>query len=349
MANNTCHTDPFPPLHAVMGCIGVVLCTVAVIIVLVSRFYKDIVQRLIVYELITVLVYSLSTILILYMYIEAVYNDGINEKLYSTLMILAPTIGSIFYCANSVLTLWLTLILYLCIVHLKELKNFKKLEPVAIITSCIPFLFIASIFQLTYDKECDLELMKTSEKSSLTVLYSIVGLLSIIISILMIIIIIKVLTRSFRRQRNDYQAESPLLTNQNKWRTLSKQLLPLVVYPIVNTTGNVIFVTIYYISWNERVLFSLIVTSLSPITSTLVILHLCLLKCKECKKKRREMKKKKGQQGLPECTYSEAIINNEIHTVNESSDVFTSYTIASTNARTEYHYDRGSTITESLP
>ena len=276
--NNACYWDPFPPLHAVMGSIGVLLCTVALIIVLVSRFYKDIVQRLIVYELITVLVYSLSTILIL----EAVnYKDGISVKLYSTIMILAPTIGSIFYCANSVLTLWLTIILYLCIVHLKELENFKKLEPAAIITSCIPFLFIASIFQLTYDKECDLELMKTSEKNSLTVLYSIVGLLSIIISILMIIIIIKVLTRSFRRQKNDNQAESPLLINHNKWWTLSKQLLPLVVYPIVNTIGNVIFVTIYYISWNERVLFSLIVTSLGPITSTLVILHLCLLKCQE--------------------------------------------------------------------
>ena len=334
--NNACYWDPFPPLHAVMGSIGVLLCTVALIIVLVSRFYKDIVQRLIVYELITVLVYSLSTILIL----EAVnYKDGISVKLYSTIMILAPTIGSIFYCANSVLTLWLTIILYLCIVHLKELENFKKLEPVAIITSCIPFLFIASIFQL--------ESKNTSEKVepySLTALHSIVGLLSIIISILMIIIIIKVLMRSFRRQKKYYH------TNQNKWRTLSKQLLPLVVYPIVDTIGAVISFTIYYsASFDECLPFSLIMTSLGPITSTLVILHLCLLKCKKCKKKQRETKKKKGQHGLPECTYTGAIVNNEIHTVNERSDVFTSYTIASTNARTEYCFDRGSTITESLP
>ena len=92
-----------------------------------------------------------------------------------------------------------------------------------------------------------------------------------------------------------------------------------------------------------------IVTSLGPITSTLVILHLCLLKCKKCKKKQRDRKRKKVQYGLLEYTYTGAIIN-EIYTVNETrNDVFTSYTIASTNARTEYCFDRGSTITESLP
>ena len=111
--------------------------------------------------------------------------------------------------------------------------------------------------------------------------------------------------------------------------------------------GNVIFVTIYYICFNKRLPFSLIVTSLGPITSTLVILHLCLLKCKKCKKKQRDRKRKKGQYGPLEYTYTGAIIN-EIYTVNERNDVFTSY-IASINARTKYRFDRGSTITESLP
>ena len=89
---------------------------------------------------------------------------------------------------------------------------------------------------------------------------------------------------------------------------------------------NVIFVTIYYISFNERLPFFLIVTSLGPITSTLVILHLCLLKCKKCKKKQRDKKRKKVQYGPLEYTYTGAIIN-EIYTVNERNDVFTSYTI----------------------
>ena len=51
--------------------------------------------------------------------------------------------------------------------------------------------------------------------------------------------------------------------------------------------------------------------------------------------------------GLLEYTYTGAIIY-EIHTVNERNDVFTSYTIASTNARTEYRYDRKSTITSQM-
>ena len=245
------------------------MCTVALIIVLVSKFYKDIVQILILYKLITVLFYYLGLLIII---IRAAGIAGGSKYI---LEILVAVHGSIFYCAHSVLTFWLTIILYLCIVHLKELENLKKLEPAVIITSCIPFLFIASIFQL--------ESKNTSEKVepySLTALHSIVGLLSIIISILMIIIIIKVLMRSFRRQKKYYH------TNQNKWRMLSKQLLPLVVYPIVDTIGAVISFTIYYsASFDECLPFSLIMTSLGPITSTLVILHLCLLKCKKCKKK----------------------------------------------------------------
>ena len=47
-------------IEGVFGGLGAITCTVALVFVLVSRFYKDIVQRLILYKLITILVYSLS-------------------------------------------------------------------------------------------------------------------------------------------------------------------------------------------------------------------------------------------------------------------------------------------------
>ena len=311
----------FPTLHAVTGSIGAVLCIVALIIVLVSRFYKDIVQRLIVYKLIAMLVFSLSQLL---------YET--NLVAYANLLLY------IVYCVNLVMTLWLTIILYLCIVHLKKLKNLKKLEPVAIITSYIPLIIV-----FFTDKGCRPRWIKFSEKAEnnlmylILTLYSIVGLISFIISILMIIIFIRVLTRSFRRQQNDNQAESQLLTNQNKWRTLSKQLLPLVVYPIVNTIVIMIFFPLAPIKFILRlndnkplhVLADTLQASLGLITSTVVILHFCILKCKKKRRKKQS-------------------ILNPVALVTNRSDVFTSYTIASTNARTEYRYDRKSTITSQM-
>ena len=51
---------------------------------------------------------------------------------------MAVVIPHIVYCANLVFTFWLTIVLHLCIVHLKELKNLKKLEPTVIITLILP-------------------------------------------------------------------------------------------------------------------------------------------------------------------------------------------------------------------
>ena len=50
------------------------------------------------------------------------------------------------------------------------------------------------------------------------------------------------------------------------------------------------------------------------------------IKMQEVQEEKRDRKRKKGQYGLLEYTYTGAIIN-EIYTVNERNDVFTSYTI----------------------
>ena len=142
-------------------------------------------------------------------------------------------------------------------------------------------------------------------------------------------ILIKVVTRSRLPLQgiDDNQAESPLLTN-NKWKTLSKQLLPLVVYPVVNTVAAMILcplaVLIYGKFTNASTTippYSSLKASLGLITSIIVILHLCILKCKK-----KQVRRKKEQKG--EFDFAEAAAA-------ERSDV-------STNARTEYHYQRTS-------
>ena len=314
-------------VEGVMGSVGAVMCIIALIIVLASRFYKDTVQRLIVYKLIVMLIYSLAQLL----------NLGFdNSNAYRSL------ISNTAYCINSVLTLWLTIILYLCIVHLKELRNLKKLEPVAIINSCLPLAIVAFLPFTSYD-DClqtwQVIFSKGGRNRAEYVLltgYSIAGITYFIISMFVVAILIKVVTRSRLPLQgiDDNQAESPLLTN-NKWKTLSKQLLPLVVYPVVNTVAAMILcplaVLIYGKFTNASTTippYSSLKASLGLITSIIVILHLCILKCKK-----KQVRRKKEQKG--ELDFAEAAAD-------ERSDVFTSYTIASTNAKTEYHYQRTS-------
>ena len=303
----------------IMGGIGAVMCIVALIFVLASRFYKDIVQRLIVYKLIAMLVYSL---------VQLLYLKHETTK-YGALL------SNITYNVNLTLTLWLTLILYHCIVHLKELKNFKKLEPFAIITSCTSFLFAALLPFVGFDACQRKPKVRSSDGDILMYMYiigySIVGLLYFIASILVIVIFIRVIKRS--QLTLPIQDDNQALLTTNKWKTLSKQLLPLVAYPIVNTVVAMIVFPLLIVSFNRIKHDGPIKTalaSLSLITSTVVILHLIILKCK----KRRKRRRRRREEDDAFCVVP-----------SNHDDIFTKETVASTNARTTYQISQTSSIT----
>ena len=324
--------------NAIIGSIGVALCIVALIIAIVSRFFKDTVQRLILYKLITVLLYYLGLIIIISVAAK-------NSNLHKIQIFLAADIGSIIYCANSVLTFWLTLILYLCIVHLKELKNFKKLEPVTVVTSCIPFLSVIFLPFASYN-DCEQKPKGNilgEEKLEYIYItgYCIAGLLHLISSILLAIIFHEVRKRSRLFQgQDDNQTESPLLTS-NKLKTLSKQLLPLVVYPIVNTVVAMIVFPLAIVDYKKddtplSVSVDILQASLGMITSIVVILHLVIVKCtKRGRRKRRRRKEwEESQEAL-------CIVTSN------HNDVFTNETIASTDASTSYLVPRTTSLTLS--
>ena len=307
----------------IMGGIGAVMCVIAMIFVLASRFYKDTVQRLIVYKLITVLVYSLAQLL----YLKH------ETTLYGALL------SNITYCVNLLLTFWLTIILYLCIVHLKELINFKKLEPVTIITSCIPFILFILLPFGSYNV-CKRKPQVISSNVDIlayiyTTGYSIAGLLYFITSILVVVIFIRVITRS--RLTLPIQGDNQALLNTNKWKTLSKQLLPLVAYPIVNTVVAMILFPLSIVSFDRikhdgptTIFVNTALASIGLITSIVVILHLCILKCK----KRRIRRRRRREEDDAFCVVP-----------SNHDDVFTKETVASTNARTTYQISQTSSIT----
>uniref|UniRef100_A0A1X7U4I7 G-protein coupled receptors family 1 profile domain-containing protein n=1 Tax=Amphimedon queenslandica TaxID=400682 RepID=A0A1X7U4I7_AMPQE len=312
-------------IKEVFGGLGVIACTVALVFAIVSRFYKDIVQRLILYKLIAMLIYSLS------LFMLRRYDDS---TIYKAMIVVIPLI---VYCANLVFTFWLTIVLHFCIVHLKELKNFKKLEPIAIITSFLPLAIAVYIPFASFDTCTQIMYITFAKKASnknygdypFIIGCSLVGILYFIISILVVIIFIVTIRRSriHHQRQDDNEAESLLVTN-NKWKTLSKQLLPLVVYPIVNTVTAMVFLPLLFFTSdisNGVYLYSL-VTSSGLITGIIVLIHMCTLKCKKKQKEMKKLKQNYKSQGSF-CVAS-----------NNHDDIFTRETVASTNACTTYQY-----------
>uniref|UniRef100_A0A1X7TGX5 G-protein coupled receptors family 2 profile 2 domain-containing protein n=1 Tax=Amphimedon queenslandica TaxID=400682 RepID=A0A1X7TGX5_AMPQE len=299
-------------IQGVGGGLGAITCTVALVFVLVSRFYKDIVQRLILYKLVTMIIFSLSQVMCFK------YDDGSN-----TFKAIAIAILHITYSSNVVFTFWLTITLYLCIVYLKELKNFKKLELIAFITLC---LAIAAYIPFAKDDPCTQIIHY--------VVYGTAGALYLITSVLVVIIFIVTIRRSQRhhQRQEDSEAESLLVTN-NKWKILSKQLLPLVVYPIVNAVIAMVFLLSFFSSHGVQFYLDSLVSSSGLITGTIVIMHLCILKCKK-QRERKKMKKNNKQQQESFCVVP-----------SNHNDVFTKETVASTNARTTYQYTRTLSLT----
>ncbi|XP_019854340.1 PREDICTED: uncharacterized protein LOC109583434 [Amphimedon queenslandica] len=321
-------------MQGVFGGLGVIACTVALVFAIVSRFYKDIVQRLILYKLIAVLVLSLCQ----YLFLR--FDDSNIYK------VSAELITIFAYLLNLNLTFWLTVVLYLCIVHLKKLKSFTKLEPIAILSSFLPLVGAVIIPFTSYDNCTTIWEIKFSEQGTdkfndiSAISYTITLLVFIIVSMLVIIIFIVTVRRSrldFQR-KNENQVHSLLVTN-NKWKILSKQLLPLVVYPIVNTVLAMIFLPLKVVYYNgstvKGIYFSSLISSSGLITGIIVIIHLCIVKCK---KKQRERKiSKQNDRLVPFCVVP-----------NNHNDVFTRETVASTNARTTYQYTRTSSFTMSV-
>uniref|UniRef100_A0A1X7TH10 G-protein coupled receptors family 2 profile 2 domain-containing protein n=1 Tax=Amphimedon queenslandica TaxID=400682 RepID=A0A1X7TH10_AMPQE len=305
-------------IEEVSGGLGAIACTVALVFAIVSRFYKDIVQRLIVYKLVAMLVFSLSQVT------SFRYNDGSN-----TFKAIAIAIPHITYSSNVVFTFWLTITLYLCIVHLKELKNFKKLELIAIITLCFA---IAAYIPFAKDDPCTQIIHY--------VVYGTAGALYIIMSVLVVIIFIVTIRRSRRhrqkQQINDgepSEAESLLVTD-NKWKILSKQLLPLVVYPIVNAPMALVFLLSVLKSNDVNLYFDSLITSSGLITGTIVIIHLWILKCKKKQRERKIVKKNDKEQQESFCVVP-----------SNHNDIFTRETVASSGARTTYQCTQTSSLT----
>ena len=281
-------------LQGVVGGIGAVVCTVALTFVLVSRFYKDIAQRLIVYKLIAMLVYSLSQpLLLIFIYC----NEG--PTYYKIIEKIVPGLIPAAYFINLFLTFWLSVVLFSCLIFLKKLKTLQKIEPLMIISSLfgVAFVIMYDIFIKFDDCKFTWELYTNTssiEKDTLKSFGAFYGLLHLMIVMMLIIILITVCKRSRFCLVNEEESNS-LLTNDT-WKMLLKQLLPIIVYPIITVIFSFIYIFVFVTNnipfpTSFKFALSFLLSAPGPVTGLVVIIYLCILKCNCRKKSGREEEK----------------------------------------------------------
>ena len=322
-----------------VGSLSTVICTVTLIFTCYYKLYKRFAHRLVIYQLLSTLFFSFvcASELIFFNYTSS-----------TTLKVLCDTVGFFLTIAvNSkfFVTFWLTFHLFAFVVFSKDLR---RLELLYIFSSFgIPLLFgwipfVNNLYGIAgawcwiknWKGDCakDKILLGTIEQYLL--LYAL-ALLLLFLELLMVIITISVLMyRSYCRSSKAQEENDPLLQRQvEKQKKAFKEILPLILYPII-------FIILFLPSVIHRIYgaivpeteFFLFVLHASTgpswglFVGIAVAIHICLLKC--C-----GIQLQLNPQEKPSANFN-----------NEDNPVYTTETIASTNARTYYNVPKESEI-----
>ena len=217
------------------GAVSTVMCMIAVILVIYWRMYKYFVYRLALYQVLACLLFSVSEVL-------EMMNYNYNEtKQFHISACLATGFLTQY-------TMWVKLLFTLCLVfHLfclaVCLKNFTKLEIAYVLLSALsPLLnawipFVNNFYNLAggwcwihaWKDNCPTQKYKNGIIEQFTLWY---GPLFIALTLCLIAVIVIILVL-VRRAYLSHKKEAEPLISKNRNKTALKELLPLLVYPII--------------------------------------------------------------------------------------------------------------------
>lgn len=229
-------------IYGGVGLISSFACIIALAVAARFKFYKDIVQRLVFYQLIAAL--AVSLICAFDMIFVNYYK---NPEVYQPFCAMAAYFNTVSLWTKIGFTFWLTLLLFICLVYLKQPKDVKKLEPLYILTSFgLPLLFCwipfandlygiagAWCWIKNWEDECANKkiLLGTIEQYALfyapaTVFFSIDAIL--------ITVTVIVLLKRIRHRTHDEEQEPLIQMENRKQKQLLQMILPLSLYPVVS-------------------------------------------------------------------------------------------------------------------
>lgn len=318
------------------GVFSTLICVIALLITLYYRLYKRFVHRLVVYQILSAIIFSLVC--------SAEFSFLNYDGSSSIMRILCGAVGFLIIVTIEIkflITFWLTFYLFMFAVFSKDLCH---LEPLYVITSVgIPILFdwIPFVNGLygpvggwcslkNWEGDCVKEMMLLGTIEQYAFVYVPGAVLFLIDHIMIIVTIAVLLYRSYCRPVKVTAEHDPLLERQaEKQKKAFKEILPLILYPII-------FLILFlpsviqrsygaFVPETERYSLLVLQAATAPLwglfVGILVIIHVGILKCCGF-----TIDQKPARHIAPTVEYK----------VIEHNPVFTVDTLASTDARTYY-------------
>ena len=299
--NDSCSSELSPTQRNILlyvfggvGAFSTLICVIALLITCYYRLYKRFAHRLVIYQLLSTMFFSLMCALEL-----SFLNYSPSPS--KTMKILCGMVGyflSVAVETKFLVTFWLTFYLFMFAVFLKDLR---RLELFYVITSIgIPLLFdwipfVNGLYGVAgawcwiknWKGDCANDKMLLGTIEQYMFLYA-PGMALLFIDLLMIIVTIGVLLyRSYCRPAKEAAEYDPLLERQAKRQKKAfQEILPLILYPII-------FIILFLPSLIQRIYgaivpeteFFLFVLhaatgpSWGLFVGIAVAIHICLLRC----------------------------------------------------------------------
>ena len=214
---------------------SVLACVVALSLAFLLRLYKHFTYRLAMYQVFGSLSWDASIVLSF-----SEFSDPYSVfyhvmcKLVAFLLVFSMLMKLMF-------TLWLTFHLFCYVVFFKNLKRLEWLYITSsvflpLLMSVIPFIHnnygVAGVWCFVREEKDDC----TSNRDGIIEIFALFYgpiVVSLILSVLAIVIMIVVMVRRAYVNSNTQLEKEPLVSSRSTAKTLVKQLLPLLAYPII--------------------------------------------------------------------------------------------------------------------
>ena len=319
------------------GAFSTLICVIALFITCYYRLYKRFVHRLVTYQLLSAIIFSL----VCSAELSVLNYDYDSSKM--IIKIVCGTVGfllSVTIGIKFIITFWLTFYLFMFAVFSKDLHC---LEPLYVITSIgIPLLFdwipfVNGLYGVAgawcwiknWKGDCPEHEIMLGTIEQYAFQY-VPGTVLFLIDLLMIIVTIGVLLyRSYCRPIKKAAEYDPLLERQaEKQKKAFKEILPLMLYPIIftilflpslieRTYGAIVPETKRYYLF---ILQALTAPSWGLFVGVIVMIHVFILKC--C--------------GSPVNQKLQAAVSSFDRRIMEDNPVYTVDTVGSTDAKTYF-------------
>ena len=319
------------------GAISILVCLVSIAILVWFKLYKFFSHRLALYQVLAaIFVSAVSSLNSLTIFFDK------DSEIYGPLCQILGFLLQYSFTFKLCFTAWLVFHLFAFTVCYKDLKRLELVYVSTaivcpLILACIPF--INSVYGLAgvwcwirnWKNNCATENLKEGVIEQFVLLYVPLYTTITLETVATIIIVTVLIWRAYRRNQSEY---TELINRQGQRKRVLKELLPLLAYPVVfyvmtipALVDRLAGATSSIPHYDLLMVHGVVTSTYSFFVGLTLIIHICVLKWPKTDKNK----------------------NTSLHsTVQRDTVEYTSYTIASTENRTEYNIPPESVVDDYI-